>query len=172
MEDSVFEKIDVSEWGTQAVVVEKADCSVRICINYKTTLNPQLQDIRYPMPSVEDIFAKMENGKVFCKIDLQDTYLHVPVDEVSSKCQAITTHKGTYCVKQMYYGNKVATNIFQEYIDKLLLDLPGTVAYFDDIMVQARTIKECEQRLRRLFEKMRAQNLHINLKNAVSLYQK
>lgn len=43
-------------------------------------------------------------------------------------------------------------------------NLPGTVAFFDDLLVQGNTIQVCEKRLRTLLQRLREKNLHTNLK--------
>ncbi|XP_065224383.1 uncharacterized protein K02A2.6-like [Planococcus citri] len=160
----VLEKVDVSEWGTSSVYVEKSDGSVRLCGNYKKTINKMIKDIRYQLTTVEDIFNKLENGTYYCKLDLRDAFLHLPVDEETAKLQTIVTHRGTFRVKRLYYGSKVAPKLFQRFIDQVIRDLPGTVAYFDDLLVQGSTIEECEARLRALLQRLQEYNLHVNEK--------
>lgn len=164
VEENILEKVDISEWGTPAVYIEKPDGSLRLCGNYKLTLNKQLENICYQIPTIEDIFQKMENGAYYCKLDLRDAYLHLQVDAETAKMQALSTHRGTYIVKRLYYGTKVAPNIFHRFIDQVVRDLPGTVAYFDDILVQGDTLEVCEQRLRLLLEQLRKNQLHVNIK--------
>lgn len=48
-----LEKIDVSEWATPIVPVIKSDGSVRICGNFKLTLNPNLVRDRHPIPLID-----------------------------------------------------------------------------------------------------------------------
>ena len=43
---------------------------VRLCGDYKVTINPVIREDKFPLPRVEDIFAKMAGGKRFSKIDL------------------------------------------------------------------------------------------------------
>ncbi|KAK9739449.1 Integrase zinc binding domain [Popillia japonica] len=61
--------------------------------DYKATLNKFLKDDKYPIPRVEDLFAKMSGGKYFCTLDISQAYLHMPVDDESAMLQAISTHK-------------------------------------------------------------------------------
>ena len=44
-----------------------------------------MKDCHYPLPSPEDIFAKLNGGKSFSKIDLSNAYLLTAVDEESLK---------------------------------------------------------------------------------------
>lgn len=71
----ILKKINLSEWDTPVVYVEKPNHSVRLYGNYKLTLNNQLQDVYYEIPTIKDIFNKMENGTYYCKLDLYNIYI-------------------------------------------------------------------------------------------------
>ncbi|KAL3114325.1 hypothetical protein niasHT_011726 [Heterodera trifolii] len=81
----VIEKIEYTDWAAPILVVKKADGSARLCIDYSTGLNAALQDHQHPLPLPDDIFAALNGGKFFSKIDLRDAYLQVELDEKSKK---------------------------------------------------------------------------------------
>lgn len=56
---------DVGEWGTPIVPVVKSSGDIRICGDFKVTLNPALCDDKYPLPRIEDLFAILRGGKTF-----------------------------------------------------------------------------------------------------------
>lgn len=159
----IIEKVDQSEWGTPIVVIPKPNGSIRICADYKQTVNKQLHDGRYPIPRIEDIFNNLRNGKYFCTLDIHKAYLHVPVDDESAKIQAITTHKGTYLAKRLFFGIKTAPNEFHKFIDQVVQDLEGTIAYFDDIIIQGKSFEECKLRLIKTLDKLQTYDLHVNV---------
>ncbi|KAK7575685.1 hypothetical protein V9T40_011971 [Parthenolecanium corni] len=160
----IYEPVDVSLWGTPVVFASKSNGDVRLCGNYKLTLNDQIENVHYQIPTIEEIFNKMEHGVYFCKIDLWEAYLHIRVDPETAKMQALSTHRGTFIVKRLYFGTKVAPNLFHQFIDQVVQNLPGTVAYFDDLLVAGDTIEICEERLRKLLQRLREKNLRVNLK--------
>nr|XP_042905471.1 uncharacterized protein K02A2.6-like [Parasteatoda tepidariorum] len=156
--EGVIEKIDVSEWGTPLVVVPKHDGTIRICADFKVTINSQLQNARHPIPRIEDIFNKLRDGKYFCTLDIHKAYLHLKVDEESAKYQTLSTHRGTYLAKRLFFGIKTAPNEFHKFIDQFVQDLDGTIAYFDDIIIQGKDKQDCQQRLIKVLEKLREHN--------------
>ena len=48
---------------------------------------------RYPIPKIEDIFATLEGGKTFTKLDLSQAYQQLKLDAESQKYLVINTHK-------------------------------------------------------------------------------
>ncbi|KAJ8015940.1 hypothetical protein DPEC_G00001920 [Dallia pectoralis] len=83
--NKVLEPVTVSEWATPIVPVLKKDGGIRICGDFKGTLNPVLLVEQYPLPHIEDLFASLAGGQKFSKIDLCQAYLQMHVDEKSKK---------------------------------------------------------------------------------------
>ncbi|CAB0011063.1 unnamed protein product, partial [Nesidiocoris tenuis] len=158
----IITKTQFSEWGTPLVVIPKPNGDVRICADYKVTVNPQLMDSRYPIPIIDEIFSKMDGGKIFCTFDVHKAFLNLTVDKQSAAALALSTHLGTYQVNRLFFGIKVAPNEFQKFMDEMISDLPGVCAYFDDIVVKGQTLEECWANSRKLLERLRQFNLHLN----------
>ena len=170
--EGVITKTDYTEWGTPIVVIPKPDGSVRICADYKVTVNPQLKDSGYPIPRIEDIFNRMRGGKYFTTLDLHKAYLHLPVDEASAKIQTITTHKGSYLVNRLAFGIKTAPNEFHKFMAQFTHDLHGSGHFFDDLILQGGDIAEHKQRLIAALDKCRAHNLPVGLKKCQFLQER
>ena len=158
----IIEKVTYSEWGTPVVPIVKKNGNIRLCADYKVTLNKFLLDDNYPIPRIEDIFANMSGGKYFCTLDINQAYLHMPVDDSSSLLQTISTSKGSYRVKRLMFGVKVAPNAWQRFMDQTLHDITGVGCFFDDIMVQGSSPMELIDRLKAVFDRLRESGLHVN----------
>ena len=88
----VLEKVEFSDWATPIVPVLKPDGTVRICGNYKVTINPALDVPEYPMPTAEELFTQRNGGQSFSKLDLSSAYQQVLLDEKSRQYVMINTH--------------------------------------------------------------------------------
>ena len=67
--------VEVAEWAAPIVAVLKPDkTNIRICGDFKQTVNPVSSLDKYPIPKIEDLFSTLAGGKVFSKIDLSQAY--------------------------------------------------------------------------------------------------
>ena len=142
---NVLSKVNYSDWAAPIVAVKKANGSIRICGDFSTGLNDCLELHQYPLPHPDNIFATLNGGKYFSKIDFADAYLQVPVEEKSKPLLTINTHRGLYRYNRLPFGIKSAPGIFQQIIDVMLADLPGVVGYIDDIIVVGKSEIEHDQ---------------------------
>ena len=88
----VLEKVEFSDWATIIVPVLKPDGTMRICGDYKVTINPALDVPKYPMPTAEELFTQLNGGQKFSKLGLSSVYQQVLLDEESRQYVTINTH--------------------------------------------------------------------------------
>lgn len=97
-----------SDWRAPVIPVVKKSGAVRLCADYSVSINKFLKDEHHPIPNIESILAKMSGGKYFCTLDINQAYLHMEMEDESSRLLAISTTKGVYRVKRLMFGVKVA----------------------------------------------------------------
>ena len=122
---------------------------------FSTGLNTALKDCHYPLPSPEDIFAKINSGKFFSKIDLSEAYLQIPVEEKILKQLFINTHLRLYKFERLTFGVKVAPAIFQQVMDTMQSGLDFSVVYLDDILMNKKRLIEHKDHVHKVFAKIR-----------------
>lgn len=128
-----------SDWATPIVPVLKKDGTVRICGDFKATLNQACAIEQYPLPVIQDMFASLGGGEVFSTLDLKDAYNQVPLDEGARKLCVINTHLGLFSYSRLPFGISSAPAIFQRKMDTMLAGLPGVQAYLDDVLVSEKS---------------------------------
>jgi len=131
----IIKHVAYSDWATPIVPVPKPNGSVRICGDYKVTINQHLKIDQYPIPKAEDIFSTLNGGEKFTKLDLSQAYLQLPIDVESQQLTTINTHKGLFQYTRLPYGIASAPAIFQMTMDKILQGLKGVSCYLDDILI-------------------------------------
>ncbi|XP_024154359.1 uncharacterized protein K02A2.6, partial [Oryzias melastigma] len=135
VKQGVISPVDHSNWATPVVPVSKKDGSVRLCGDFKVTINPVLCVDKYPIPRIEDLFASLAGGQRFSKLDLSNAYMQMEVEEESKELLTISTEKGLFCFNRLPFGIASAPALFQKAMDQVLLGLPFTHCYLDDILV-------------------------------------
>ncbi len=95
--EGTLEPVKHSQWATPLVVVMKQDKSVRLCGDFKVTVNPvaKLDKLdRYPIPKVDDLVASsLGKGKLFTKLDLRHAYQQLLLEDDSKKYVVINISK-------------------------------------------------------------------------------
>ena len=135
VQEGILEPVEVSEWAAPIVPIVKNDQSIRICGDYKVTVNQASKLDNYPIPKADDLFATLAGGQKFTKLDLSQAYQQMLSDGESRECLTINTHKGLFRPTRLAYGVKSAPGIFQREMEKRLSNIPYTVVRIDDILI-------------------------------------
>ena len=105
LERWVSEPVKYSSWASPIVCVTKKSGGVRICANFKNTLNPKILINQYHLPTVDEVIHKIGSGKShYAVIDLSNAYLQLSVDESSRELLTINTHKGLFRFLRVPFG--------------------------------------------------------------------
>ena len=131
----IIEPIEFSEWAAPVVPVIKRDGTVRICGDYKLTVNQAAKLDTYPLPKVDDLFSQLAGGKKFTKLDLAHAYQQIALEPDSKQYLTINTHKGLYQYTRLPFGVHSAPAIFQRTIEGILRGVKNVAVYIDDILI-------------------------------------
>ena len=152
----IIKPVQFADWAAPIVPVVKHDGSIRICGDYKVTINHAAKVDSYPLPRVEDLFASLGQGKSFSKLDLAHAYQQILLDENSKQYVVINTHKGLYQYNRLLFGVASAPSIFQRTMEGILRGIHNVCIYINDILITGPTeqehLKTLDQVLTRLEE--------------------
>ena len=162
-QEGIISPIEFSDWATPIVPLPKANGKVRICGDYKVTLNPVMKIEQYPLPKIADIFASLSGGQKFSKIDLTQAYLQMEVDEASKSLLTINTHKGLFRFNRLPFGIASAPAIWQRAMDQILANIPKTQCILDDMIIKGATDEEHLQNLSLVLQRIEQHGLRANL---------
>lgn len=166
----VITLVKSNDWGTPLVPVLKEDGSLRLCADYKTTVNKVLEEDRHPLPRVDDLYNALEGGIGFSKVDMEWAYNQLVLNDESRKLCAWSTHRGVYLINRLPFGVKPATGIFQRTMEKVIQSLKGVAVFLDDIIVTGASESEHLDNLRALFERLSEYGFQLK-KNKCSYFQ-
>ena len=163
----IITPIKYSTHASPVVWVKKPDGGLRMCVDFKATLNGNIQSDAYPLPTVEEIFGRIGNATKFAKVDLKSAYWQIALDDETKKLSVINTTKGLYTINRLQMGMKNASAIFQRCIEYIIKDLKGVIAYQDDVLVFAESSTQLHKRLGQLKKKLTEHSVTVNEKKCV-----
>lgn len=161
-ESGIISPVKHSKWASPIVPVVKQDGSIRICGDFKATVNQAMDVDPYPLPTVEEIYARLAGGKHFTKLDLSQAYLQIPLDEESKEYVTINTPKGLFRYNRLPFGVSAAPAIFQRTLEGILQGCKGVSIYLDDILITGATLEEHLRNLEEVLKRLEAAGLKLN----------
>ena len=158
----IIKKLNSSDWATPIVPVKKKDGSVRICGDYKVTVNKEIELNRHPIPNIEDISLKLAGGAKFTELDFSHAYTQLGLHPDSKKYTTINKHKGLYQYERLCFGISSSPGIFQAVMDSIFQDIPNVCIYFDNLYITGRNDNEHLQTLQKVLKLIGDKGMKIN----------
>ena len=161
----VIKKTDKSNWASPIVVMPKSDNTVRICGDYKATINQFVDYEPYVLPTTQDLYTALVGSKVFSTLDLSHAYAQLNVDKERQEYLTISTHKGLYSYLKLTYGVKSSPKIFQAKMDQILQGIEKCVCKQDDILAGGNDWQEnlINKILAEVLDRLHKYNLRLKL---------
>ena len=116
---------------------------------------------RYPIPGIEDPFAKLAGGKQFTHLDLSQVYQQLLLDNESKDYVVINTHRGLFRYNRLPFGVSSAPGIFQRAMETLLQGIQNVVVYIDDILVTGTMEEVHLNTLNEVLNRLKKVGLHL-----------
>ncbi|XP_045032697.1 uncharacterized protein K02A2.6-like [Daphnia magna] len=125
LEEPVFKKQDQMEadgiivpvteptdWVSRMLVVSKPDGDVRLVLD-PANLNKAILRQHFPVPTVEQLFAKIGKAKFFCSLDAASGFYQIPLSEKSSYLCTMATPRCRFRFLRMPFGLKSAPEVLR-----------------------------------------------------------
>lgn len=81
------------------------------------------------------IFASLPGGQHFSKLDLSNAYLQMEMEQESKQLLTISIQKGLFKFNHPPFGVASSPALFQKAMAQVVLGLPYTRCYLDDILI-------------------------------------
>ncbi|XP_065318806.1 uncharacterized protein LOC135926803 [Gordionus sp. m RMFG-2023] len=143
------------------VVVRKTSGELRLCGDFKVTLNKFLLKDYHILPTFEELIAKIANGNKYTTLDLKDAYLQMSIDDESQELLTMVTPNGYYRYLRLPFGIVTAPIIFKQYMDDLLADCKDTAFYLDDVIITGKNDTEHIENIKQVLKKLQNAGLKV-----------
>ena len=163
-EVGVVERIEgPTPWVSPIVIAPKPKSpgKVRVCVDMRQ-VNKAVKCERHVTPVRERDDWRLNGTRVFSKLDLSQGYSQLELAPESRYITTFSTHIGLMRYKRLNFGISSAAEIFQNVIRKTLEGIDGAINISDDILVFGKTLKELDQNLKAVFQRLREKGLTLN----------
>jgi len=157
-------QVSKAPFAAPVLFVKKKNGNLRMCIDYRA-LNKATIKNSYPLPRIDSIMDTLGGSKHFSKLDLKSGYHQIRVKKEDIPKTAFKTHFGQYEFKVLSFGLCNAPATFMTLMNSIFKDeLNNYVSvYLDDILIYSKTEEEHLVHLTNVFEKLRKNQLFVNL---------
>ena len=157
-------------WASPVIVVPKKlapDEPPRrhLCVDYRK-VNALQQEVKqmdrgtgclslYPLPKIDEMFAKLKEARCFSMIDLRSGYYHIGLTCESRVKSAFVVPIGKWEFKRTPFRLSQAPAYFQLLIDKVLMGCGKfAMGYLDDIIIFSNNEIEHLQHIEEIFNRL------------------
>ena len=150
-----------TDWVSSLAFSRKPNGKLRICLDPKD-LNRASKRTYHKLPTLEEITHQFGGARVFSKLDARHGYWSIELDTESSYLTTFNSPFGRYRFLRLPFGLKVSQDIFQEKMDMILEQCPGTLGIADDVAVFGKNQEEHDKNLHNLMQVARKYGLIFN----------
>lgn len=152
-----------SPWNAPLVVVPKKNGDIRLTVDYRR-LNAITKRPIFPIPDTRQLLDTLQGSAYYTTLDLSSGYYNVPMHEPDICKTAFSTRKNHWEFVRMPMGLSTSPSTFQRLMHKVFdkENWQQCLIYLDDILVFSRNLEEQTERLRTIFERIRAAGLKLS----------
>ena len=165
--DIIEEVNGPSTWVSPIVpVLKEGQEEVRICVDMRRANEAIIRE-NHPLPTMNELLPHFRRAKYFSSLDIKHAFHQL---EIHKDCRYITTFstsKGLFRYKRLMFGISCAPEMFQKILEKMLLGCDGTFNFIDDIIVHGSTEKEHDDRLKKLLQVLKENDVLLNEKKCI-----
>ena len=158
---------DPKGWNSPILCVAKKDGSVRVCANFKNTLNKRLcRPDPFPAPAIEEVFNSIEDGNdLFSSLDLQSGYWQLKIREEDKHKTAFTWQGETLEFERVPFGWTASGAAFCRVVatafNSVDFDKKKVLSYIDDIAILGKNIDRFIANHQKVFDALKSFNLRL-----------
>ena len=135
---------------------------VRLINDYRQ-LNSYTKADLFPLPNMKMLLQNLNGQQYFILLDLKDSYQSLRIKESDRYKASILTSFGQFSPLRMMYGFKNAPSWFSRQIARVIVGLPNTMNYMDDILIFGKSYEEALEIFQKVVERLDKAGFRISL---------
>lgn len=143
------------------MVVVKKKGKIRICID-PTDINKNVMRRHFPLTTIDEISARIQNSKYFTKLDCQKGFWQIKLSKRTQKYLTFATPWGRFSYLVLPFGLCSAPEIFQQIMSEMLCDFKNVEVSMDDILVHAETLQQLNNIQSKVLKKIENSGFTLN----------
>ena len=169
----------ISPWASPIVIVPKKTepgqpPKKRLCVDYRA-LNSLIPPVTkahskakgvltlVPLPKIDEIYARLRGSTIYSALDMTSGYHHMELQKKLNPSLLLLQLLISMSSIDVPSGCVQAPAYFQRLVNKVLVGLPFTFGYLDDVLIYSPNVKTHLEHLRQVFQRMREANLRLKM---------
>lgn len=156
-----------SAWNSPLLVVPKKSTTdekkFRVVVDYRKLNEVSIGDC-YPIPNITEILDQLGKSNYFSTLDMASSYHQILIDPRDKHLTAFNAgSSGHYEFNRLPFGLKNAPSTFGKLMNVVMSGLQNIscLIYLDDIVVYGHDLKEHNDRLLQVFDRLVQHNLKL-----------
>ena len=152
-----------SQYLSPFFFIGKKDGKLRPVVDYQKLNSFTIPD-RYPLPLIQELVDKVQDARLFTKIDVRAGYNNIHFREGDESKAAFKTNRGLFEPTVMLFGLRNAPAVFQCMVNMQFADIQaeGTINYMDDFLVAMPDNKELHrEQVNKLLKQLQELDLYL-----------
>nr|CAI5819945.1 unnamed protein product [Callosobruchus analis] len=164
--DIIEEVQGSSRWVSPIVPVLKPDGELRVWVDMRRA-NVAIMKENHPLPSMDLLLPKIRKAKWFSKLDIKNAFYQVELHPNSRYITTFLTSKGLYQYKRLMFGITCAPELLQKILERKIIHCDGALNFIDDILVFGENEKNHDDRLSKVLDTLKKNNVLLNEKKCI-----
>ena len=163
LQPKAIREVEYLEWFANVVLVKKANCKWRLCIDF-TDINRACPKDSFPLPRIDLIVDATAGHELLSFMDAFSGYNQISMDPNNQEKTSFFTSQGTYCYRVMPFGLKNVGATYQRLVNRMLQKQIGTFmeVYIDDMLVKSIKAELHITHLAEAFQVLKRYNMKSN----------
>ncbi|CDH61104.1 hypothetical protein RO3G_16746 [Lichtheimia corymbifera JMRC:FSU:9682] len=155
-----------TQWNSPLTLADKKDANgnkigKRLCLDPRH-INKFLEDDRYPLPTINEIFHALGGSTVFTTLDLTNAFHRFKIRPHDRPITTFTYNNRQYMFRGCPFGLKPISSKFQRVMHIIFKDMPFVRTIVDDIVVFSPDMETHTKHVQQAISALTRANLILN----------